>query len=166
MWAIGSATGFSTPQTLSAPWTVVETARRLIAEGRLQDDLETSAQRALLGLVLGVSVGVVLALVAGLSRIGEAVIDGPVQIKRAIPTLALIPLLILWLGIGEEMKVITIALGVFVPIYIHTHTGLRAIDVAVRRAGRDRRPQPLGVHPPGRPPRRAARLPARPAASR
>ena len=54
--------------------------------------------------------------------------DGPIQIKRAIPTLALIPLLILWLGIGESMKVVTIALGVFVPIYIHTHNGLRTID--------------------------------------
>ncbi len=66
--------------------------------------------------------------VAGLSRFGEAVIDGPVQIKRAIPALAIIPLLILWLGIGEEMKVITIALGVFVPIYLQTHAGLRAIE--------------------------------------
>ena len=60
--------------------------------------------------------------------VGEALIDGPVQIKRSIPTLALIPLLILWFGIGEQMKVITIALGVFIPVYIHTHNGLRTID--------------------------------------
>jgi len=111
-WAIGSWSGFLSPQTLSPPWTVVETAQRLIEEGRLQTNLEMSAKRALLGLVLGVSVGVVLALLAGLSRFGEAVIDGPVQMKRAIPALAIIPLLILWLGIGEEMKVVTIALGV------------------------------------------------------
>lgn len=62
------------------------------------------------------------------SYFGEAVLDGPIQIKRAIPSLALLPLLILWLGIGESMKVTTITLGVFVPIYIHTHNGLRTID--------------------------------------
>ena len=162
-WAIGSWTGFLSPQTLSPPWTVVETAQRLIEEGRLQSNLEMSAKRALLGLVLGVSVGVVLALVAGLSRFGEAVIDGPVQIKRAIPALAIIPLLILWLGIGEEMKVITIALGVFVPIYLQTHAGLRAHRVEVRRARADRRPQSLGVPAAGRHPRHAPALPARPA---
>ncbi|NYV79001.1 ABC transporter permease, partial [Streptomyces sp. UH6] len=104
------------------------TASDLIAEGRLQDHLFTSAQRAVLGLLFGVAAGLLLALVSGLSRGGEAVVDGPVQIKRAIPSLALIPLLILWFGIGETMKVVTIALGVFVPVYIHTHNGLRAID--------------------------------------
>ncbi|MFD0823616.1 ABC transporter permease, partial [Micromonospora zhanjiangensis] len=65
---------------------------------------------------------------AGLSRWGEAFLDGPIQVKRAIPALALVPLLILWLGIGEQMKVTTIALGVLVPVYIHTHNGLRGID--------------------------------------
>ena len=144
-WALGSWTGFLSPQTLSPPWTVVDTAQRLIEEGRLQTNLEMSAKRALLGLVLGVSVGVVLALLAGLSRFGEAVIDGPVQMKRAIPALAIIPLLILWLGIGEQMKVITIALGVFVPIYLQTHAGPARDRVEVRRARADRRPQPLGV---------------------
>jgi sulfonate transport system permease protein len=128
LWALGSWSGFLDPQTLSAPWTVLESAQHLIDEGRLQSNLEMSAQRAMLGLLLGTAVGVVLALAAGLSRIGEAVIDGPVQIKRAIPALAILPLLILWLGIGEEMKVVTIALGVFVPIYLQTHAGLRAIE--------------------------------------
>ena len=74
------------------------------------------------------SIGTLLALVSGLSRAGEAVIDGPIQVKRAIPTLALLPLLVLWLGITEEMKIITIALAVMLPVYIHTHNGLRSID--------------------------------------
>ncbi len=128
LWALGSRTGFLDQRTLSAPWTVVSTARELIADGRLQSNLAASAQRAAWGLLLGVVVGVALAGLAGLSRVGEAIIDGPVQIKRAIPALALVPLLILWLGIGEEMKVITISLGVFVPIYLQTHAGLRAIE--------------------------------------
>ncbi|NGN67966.1 ABC transporter permease, partial [Streptomyces sp. A7024] len=128
IWSLGSAAGFIDPRNLSAPWTVVTTAGDLIADGRLQGNLATSAQRAALGLVFGTAAGLVLAVVSGLSRIGEGVIDGPVQIKRAIPSLALIPLLILWFGIGETMKVITIALGVLIPVYIHTHNGLRTID--------------------------------------
>lgn len=127
-WCVGSATGLLDPRTLSEPWTVVRTAGDLIESGRLQDSLLTSAVRAGLGLALGTVVGVVLAIAAGLSRLGESVVDGPVQIKRSIPSLALIPLLILWFGIGEQMKVITIALGVLVPVYIHTHHGLRAIE--------------------------------------
>jgi sulfonate transport system permease protein len=128
LWAAASATGWLDPRFLSAPWTVLTTAGDLAESGRLQDNLLTSIQRVALGLAIGVPLGTVLALVSGLSRWGEALIDGPIQIKRAIPALALMPLLILWLGIGEVMKVTVIAVGVLVPIYIHTHNGLRGID--------------------------------------
>ncbi|MEU4812542.1 ABC transporter permease [Nocardia fluminea] len=127
-WVVGSAVGAIDPETLPAPWTVAQTAGELIADGRLQSNLLTSLQRAVIGLVLGVAIGVVLALVAGLSRIGEAVVDGPVQIKRAIPTLALIPLFIVWFGIGEQMKLIVITTSVLIPIYINTHAYLRSVD--------------------------------------
>jgi sulfonate transport system permease protein len=128
IWILGSATGLIDPRILSAPWTVATTAVDLIIEGRLQANLAISGSRALQGLALGIVIGTALALASGLSRWGEALIDGPVQIKRAIPTLALIPLLILWFGIGETMKVTVITLAVIVPIYIHTHNGLRTID--------------------------------------
>ena len=128
LWLAGSATGLLDERTLSAPWTVVSTTADLLESGRLQESLLTSAVRAVLGLGIGVAVGTVLAVLSGLSRLGESFIDGPIQVKRSIPTLALIPLLILWLGIGEEMKVVTIALGVIVPVYIHTHNGLRSIE--------------------------------------
>ncbi|MEV0383555.1 ABC transporter permease [Nonomuraea sp. NPDC050643] len=127
-WTAASATGLLDPRFLSPPWTVITTAGELIETGRLQDNLFTSVGRVALGLAIGVPLGTLLALVSGLSRWGEAIIDGPVQIKRAIPSLALMPLLILWLGIGEVMKVSVIAVGVLVPIYIHTHNGLRGID--------------------------------------
>ena len=128
LWCLLSWTGRLDPRTLSEPWVVVQTARDLIESGRLQDALKTSAVRAFAGLGIGTVAGCLLALVSGLSRAGEAVIDGPVQVKRAIPTLALLPLLVLWLGITEEMKIITIALAVMLPVYIHTHNGLRSID--------------------------------------
>jgi sulfonate transport system permease protein len=129
VWSIASAAGWLDPKVLSAPWTVVATARTLIADGRLEGHLLMSGQRAVLGFGLGLAVGTLLALASGLTRAGEALIDGTIQIKRAIPTLALIPLLILWLGIGEPMKVVTIALTVVFPVYIHTHAALRSIDV-------------------------------------
>ncbi|MEV6139737.1 ABC transporter permease [Nocardia sp. NPDC051990] len=127
-WVIGSATGALDEQTLPAPWTVAETARDLLADGRLQSNLLTSLKRAAWGLGLGVVIGVVLALIAGLSRVGEALLDGPIQIKRSIPTLALIPLFIVWFGIGEEMKLIVITTSVAIPIYINTHAQLRGVD--------------------------------------
>ncbi|MGY4102187.1 ABC transporter permease [Nocardia sp. R16R-3T] len=127
-WVIGSASGALDEQTLPAPWTVAETARDLFADGRLQSNLLTSLQRAGWGLGLGVVIGVVLALIAGLSRVGEALLDGPIQIKRSIPTLALIPLFIVWFGIGEDMKLIVITTSVAIPIYLNTHAQLRGVD--------------------------------------
>ncbi|MCC3333278.1 ABC transporter permease [Nocardia abscessus] len=127
-WVAGSASGTLDTETLPAPWTVARTAGDLLADGRLQSNLLTSVQRAAIGLGLGVAIGLVLALLAGLSRLGEALVDGPIQIKRAIPTLALIPLFIVWFGIGEEMKLLVITTSVAVPIYLNTHAHLRSVD--------------------------------------
>lgn len=128
-WELASRSGVLPPRLLAAPSTAVETALRLLADGTLLPHLWASAQRAYAGLLSGVAVGVGLALLAGLSRWGEACFDSLVQIKRAIPTLALIPLAILWLGIGESMKVTLIAASVLVPVYINTHAGLRGLDI-------------------------------------
>jgi sulfonate transport system permease protein len=128
-WSVLSLTGFLDPRILPAPWTAVTTAIDLIREGRLQQHLLISTWRAMTGLGFGVVIGVVLALLSGLSLLGGYVIDGLVQIKRGIPILALIPFMILWLGIGEAMKITLIATAVFFPVYINTHNALRAIDL-------------------------------------
>jgi sulfonate transport system permease protein len=128
-WELASRFGLLSPRLLAAPSTAVVTGFELIANGTLTAHFMASARRAYLGLVIGVIIGVVLALIAGLSRIGEASIDGTVQIKRAIPTLALIPFGILWLGIGDLMKVAIISLSVFIPVYVNVHAALRGIDL-------------------------------------
>ncbi|MFD5204308.1 ABC transporter permease [Streptomyces sp. NPDC058375] len=128
LWWAASASGYLDPRILSGPGSVVSTATDLVATGRLQDNVLISLQRAGLGLLFGVTAGVVLAVTAGLSRSGEYLVDGPLQIKRAIPSLAMLPLLILWLGIGEQMKVTVIALGVAVNMYINTYASLTSID--------------------------------------
>ncbi|WP_336085882.1 ABC transporter permease [Nocardia sp. SSK8] len=127
-WAGGALLGLIDPRKLSAPWTVLQTGWDLTVNGPLLANLGVSLQRAMLGLVIGVLIGTTLAVIAGLSRLGESIIDGPVQIKRAIPTLGLIPLMILWLGIGEQFKVVLITLGVIVHMYIQTHASLTTID--------------------------------------
>ncbi|WP_328942387.1 ABC transporter permease [Streptomyces sp. NBC_00250] len=128
LWWAASAAGHLDPRILSGPGTVVSTAVELIADGRLQGNVLVSLERAGLGLLLGVASGVLLAVIAGLSRTGEYLVDGPLQIKRAIPSLAMLPLLILWLGIGEQMKITVIALGVAVIVYINTYASLTSID--------------------------------------
>ncbi|MGW1746448.1 ABC transporter permease [Streptomyces sp. NPDC002092] len=128
LWAAASAAGQLDPAAIPAPWTVLRTAGRLWSSGTLPTDILTSLERAAYGFTIGLAAGVVLALAAGLSRVGEALIDGTVNLNRAIPTLGLIPLFILWLGIGEAFKIAIIAIVVYVPIYLNTHSALSGID--------------------------------------
>lgn len=116
------------PRVLSAPWTIVQTGIELTESGKLPDSVLTSLRRAALGFLFGGVAGTVLAIASGLSRVGEALIDGTVQVKRAIPSLGLIPLLILWLGIGEEFKIVVIAVTVATIMYLQTYAALTGID--------------------------------------
>jgi sulfonate transport system permease protein len=128
IWAIGSTAGFISPAVLTAPWDVVTAVKDQWVNHDLLGNILASLERAALGLAFGVLGGTLLAVVSGLSRIGESLIDGPIQIKRSVPTLALIPLFVAWFGIGQEMKIVTIALISMIPIYVNTHNGLRGID--------------------------------------
>lgn len=128
IWSVASATGILNWRIIPGPWAIVSRAIALWQNGTLGPDIAISLQRAGLGFALGAGSGIVLAMVSGLSRIGEALIDSTVQVKRAIPSLGLIPLFILWLGIGESFKIVIIALGVFIPIYINLSASLVGID--------------------------------------
>ncbi|MFF5012163.1 ABC transporter permease [Streptomyces sp. NPDC001165] len=128
LWAAASAAGRLDPGAIPAPWTVVRTGAHLWTDGTLPTDILTSLERAGYGFVIGLAAGVALALASGLSRAGEALIDGTVQLNRAIPTLGLIPLFILWLGIGETFKIAIIAIVVYIPLYLNTHAALSGID--------------------------------------
>lgn len=128
LWYVASGAGWISPAKMPGPEVVLTTLGQLVADGTLASDVLASLHRAGLGLGIGIVAGFVLAVIAGLTRLGDALIDGVVQVKRSIPNLALIPLFIIWLGIGESMKISIIALGTMVPIYINTHAGLRGID--------------------------------------
>jgi sulfonate transport system permease protein len=86
------------------------------------------------GLGLGIAAGTTLAVVSGLSRVGEDAVDSTVQMLRTLPHLALIPLMIMWFGIGETPKITLIALGSMFPIYLNLFAGIRGADRKLREA--------------------------------
>lgn len=128
-WAAASAVGLIDNRILPSPWVAISTGADLVRDGRLPINLLISLLRAAEGFVLGAVVGIALALLSGLSRAGDYFVDGIAQIKRAVPAVALIPFFILWFGVDEGMKIMVIAIGAFTPVYLHTHTALRAIDI-------------------------------------
>ncbi|MFG1243857.1 ABC transporter permease subunit [Xanthobacter sp. V7C-4] len=136
VWEILAQTGYVTPQVLPAPSKVVRTAWRLATTGSLLIDLGTSLLRAAVGFVLGGSIAFGLGILVGFSRLAEALIDRSVQMVRAIPFLALLPLVIVWFGVGEGQKIFLVALGVAFPIYINTTLGIRQVDGKLLELGR------------------------------
>lgn len=136
LWEIGSRVGLIPTRVLAAPSQVVTTLFAMIASGELPSNLVVSLARALTGLALGSLVGGVLAIIAGLSRRGELAVDPPVQMLRTLPFLALVPLFIVWFGIGELPKVLLIALGVTFPVYLNLYNGIRSVDPKLVEAAR------------------------------
>jgi sulfonate transport system permease protein len=135
------------PETIAAsPIQVVKAGVHLWQVGApstLGEDLRVSLTRALVGLVIGATAGGVAATIAGLSRVGEQIFNGPVQILNTIPFLALLPVMIMWFGIGETSKVVLIALGAGIPVYINLFGAIRDVDQRLvemaRAAGSGRR---------------------------
>ncbi|WP_027474276.1 ABC transporter permease subunit [Curvibacter gracilis] len=136
VWELAARVGWLSPQVLPAPSKVAQTAWALIGQGRLLSDLGASLLRAAAGFVIGGSLGFVLGTVVGFSRLAEALLDRSVQMVRAIPFLALLPLVIVWFGVDEGGKVFLVALGVLFPIYINTVLGIRQVDPKLIELGR------------------------------
>jgi sulfonate transport system permease protein len=128
LWQVSSATGLLPPDKLSSPWTVLQAGIETARSGELGDAFAVSVGRVGLGFLIGASVAVVLGIVAGLSNWGNVLIDPPVQMLRTLPFLGLIPLFILWFGIGEQPKIVLVALGVAFPLYLNVHSGIRNVD--------------------------------------
>nr|WP_233211207.1 ABC transporter permease [Mycobacterium sp. shizuoka-1] len=128
LWQLGSALGLISQDVLPAPSLIAEAGLELIRNGELADALQVSGWRVLQGLLLGGLIGIGLGTAVGLSRWTEATVDPPMQMLRALPHLGLIPLFILWFGIGELPKVLLVALGVSFPLYLNTFSAIRQVD--------------------------------------
>jgi sulfonate transport system permease protein len=135
-WQGAAWLGWLPRKVLPAPFDVLRAGRELIASGELSRHLGVSALRAGVGFVIGGSLGFVLGLFTGASRHVELFLDTSIQMLRTIPHLALVPLVILWFGIGESAKVFLVALGVLFPIYLNTYHGIRTVDPGLIELGR------------------------------
>lgn len=139
-WQLASGSGLVSAQKLPPPTAVWSTAVSLItasssAYGTLPGAMAVSLERVAAGFAFGATAGVLLAIAAGLSRFGENAVDPPMQMLRTLPLFGLIPVFIVWFGIGEAPKILLIAIGVAIPLYLNTFSGIRAVDGKLAELG-------------------------------
>ncbi|MFC5306836.1 ABC transporter permease subunit [Azospirillum picis] len=134
LWQASVGLGWISTRSIPSPGQILATFWELAASGELAMHLLVSLGRVSAGLAIGVSVGTLCALTAGLSRRGEDALDPLLQMLRTLPHLALVPLFILWFGIGETPKVALVALGTAFPIYLNLFAGIRTVDAKVVEA--------------------------------
>ncbi|MDW5443662.1 ABC transporter permease subunit [Polaromonas sp. SM01] len=136
LWQLSSAWGLLSSSVMPSPLEVLQAGLELWRNGSLLHDIYVSVRRVLFGFVLGASTGLVLGFIVGLSALARSAIDRSLQMIRTIPHLALVPLMILWFGIGEEPRVLLVALGTLFPVYINTMSGIRNVDPKLVELGR------------------------------
>jgi sulfonate transport system permease protein len=135
LWQAVCSAHVFTSFELASPIAVIDAGRQLWAEGALQAAMLISLQRVVEGLAVGIVAGVTLAVITGLFWVGEDLLDPVIQAARAVPILGLLPLVIIWMGVGELPKVFLVALAVTFPVYLNTHAGIRGVDMKLVEAG-------------------------------
>ena len=128
IWQLVGQFGIVSATVLPSPAAILDAYQELWSTGDLQAALPISLQRAGLGLLIGGVAGLVLGVIAGLSVAAERIYDAPLQMVRTIPFIAMIPLFVVWFGIGEESKVALIIGASIFPVYLNTYHAIRGID--------------------------------------
>ncbi|QAY59369.1 ABC transporter permease [Microbacterium protaetiae] len=134
IWWVATATGLLTPDVLASPAQVGAAAVELWTNGQLPQALAVSLARAGGGLAIGVSIGLLLGLIAGSTRSGDAIFDSAMQTLRALPFLALVPLFMVWFGIGETARIALVAVATTFPMYVSASGAVRATDAKLLEA--------------------------------
>lgn len=127
-WQLVTFLGVFDRSQLPGPLDVLSAGWELATTGQLARHIAASAARVAWGFVIGGALAVALGLAVGLSRTTEELLAPTLQAIRTIPSLAWVPLLILWLGIDEASKITLVAIGVFFPVYTNLVAGIRQID--------------------------------------
>jgi len=135
-WHWAAVTGVLDRNVLPGPVDVVNVAISLIQRGQLQHHLLVSLRRVAIGFSIGAAFGLGIGILVGLSSTARQVVDLTMQMIRTVPHLALVPLMIFWFGIGEEPRVLLVALGVVFSVYINTVSGIRSVDPKLIEMGR------------------------------
>ncbi|HUJ98847.1 MAG TPA: ABC transporter permease [Stellaceae bacterium] len=128
LWEALSRFGVAPPNLLPAPSSVLRALRDLWLGGELWGHIEITLLRVLLGFLLGTAVATVLGALTGSSALWRRLLDPTLQALRSIPSIAWVPIFILWLGIFEASKVTLIAVGAFFPVYLQTMAGIQQVD--------------------------------------
>jgi sulfonate transport system permease protein len=128
LWELLSRLGVISKELLPSPLEVLAAAVDATLHGGLLTHLGVSALRAFGGLFIGATLGITLGMITGLSRSMQLLLDGPIQMLRAIPALAITPLVILWFGLGESAKLFIVVITVLFPVYLNTFHGVRSVD--------------------------------------
>ncbi|BEL02184.1 ABC transporter permease [Actinoplanes sichuanensis] len=136
VWHLVAAAGIYSAAQLPPPGEVLSALGELLRRGELWHHVAISTQRVLIGFAVGSVLGLTLGGLVGLSRAANAVLSPTVQAIRAVPSLAWVPLLLLWLGIGETPKIVLVAIGAFFPVYTTVSAALSHIDPHLVEVGR------------------------------
>jgi len=134
LWEIVCSTKIVSPLFLPAPSAIVMTGWDMLLSGEITRNLGPSLYRIGVGYLIGSVVGILVGLILGFSKWADAIGTPVVYAIYPIPKIALLPLFVLWLGIGELSKVTIIALGVFFPVVINTFSGVKSVDQILIKA--------------------------------
>ncbi len=145
LWELAVRTGLASGRLVPPPSVIWETFVELAGTGELQRHALATTTRVFTGFGIGVVAGTLLGAVTGYSTFLMRLLDPTLQALRAIPSIAWVPLFILWLGIFESSKVTLIAVGVFFPVYLGVMGAIRSVDRKLVEVGRAFRLSPLAM---------------------
>lgn len=126
-WEAIGRSGWIHPSLFPPPSSVARAFAEMVASGEMRRDVTASLWRALVGLAAGCIAGVVVGVATGRARLVDAFVSPLIQTLRPLPPVALIPLILVWFGIGELSKVFSIAFATFFPVWINSHLGVRDV---------------------------------------
>jgi sulfonate transport system permease protein len=136
LWETFSRIGFFSSNLLPAPTAVLWTIWKMGLSGELFGHTSITLYRVALGFLIGSAIATVLGALTGYSRLSRDLLDPLVQSLRSVPSLAWVPLFILWMGIYETSKVMLIAVGVFFPVYLNLMSGVQNVDRKLVEVGK------------------------------
>ena len=128
LWFGLTASGALSPQIVPSPQAVALDLGKLAASGKLLGHIEATTERVALGFAFGAGAATLAGALTGYSPRWRAFLDPTLQALKAVPSLAWVPLFILWFGIFETSKVALIALGVFFPVYLNLMAAVQNVD--------------------------------------